>query len=215
MVVVDERLPGIAMRLRQSMDKFQGPEEEAATIEIARAFERPNTCYLNRYVPVPQPAFLALKVPYSPLVMILEDRGVNKETFLKLQGEAVANINMSSDKILACRQLFRDHSLGTSFRLSYIWQFLAEIDMGMEYERTAKYTLQDAFFERLIQYAKNDVLRSIKHNARIPLPESWLLVGVADEGAAYVAEGCEDVFTLKEGQIYGTSKPGLIMCTAQ
>ena len=52
MVVVDWRLTGVKMRLRKSMDKFQGPEEETATIEIARAFERPNTCYLNRYVAV-------------------------------------------------------------------------------------------------------------------------------------------------------------------
>lgn len=48
MVAVDERLRGIRMRLRPSMNKFEGPAEETATIEIARAFERPNTCYLNR-----------------------------------------------------------------------------------------------------------------------------------------------------------------------
>lgn len=50
MVVVDERLQGVFMRLRKSMNKFEGPVEDFATIEIARAFERPNTCYLNRSV---------------------------------------------------------------------------------------------------------------------------------------------------------------------
>lgn len=135
--------------------------------------------------------------------MILEDRGVDKEMFTQLQRDAVGAINMSSDKILACRQLFRSHSLGNSFRMGYIWQFLAAIGMGTIYEKTARVTLRDPFFERLIQYAKNDVLRSIKHSARIPVPKSWLLVGVADEGVAYIEEGCENVFTLGPNQIYG------------
>ena len=137
--------------------------------------------------------------------MILEDRGVDKEAFIRLQEDAVEEIQMSSDKILACRQLFRSHSLGNSYRLGYIWQFLASIDMGTVYEKTARFTLRDPFFERLIQYAKNDILRSIKHSARIPISGSWLLVGVADEGAAYIQEGCENVFTLGPNQIYGNT----------
>lgn len=49
MVCVDEQLEGVKMRLRNSMRKFTGRDEELPAIEIARAFERPNTCYLNRY----------------------------------------------------------------------------------------------------------------------------------------------------------------------
>ena len=48
MVCVDEQLQGIKMRLRKSMNKFKGPPEERPAIEIARAFERPGSCYLNR-----------------------------------------------------------------------------------------------------------------------------------------------------------------------
>lgn len=48
MVVVDERLKGVKMRLRPSMNKFTARDEALADIEIARAFERPGTCYLNR-----------------------------------------------------------------------------------------------------------------------------------------------------------------------
>ena len=52
MVGVDERLDdhskGIMMRLRVSMRKFESSQATAADIEIAQAFERPNTCYLNR-----------------------------------------------------------------------------------------------------------------------------------------------------------------------
>lgn len=52
-MAVDEQLDnnehGISMRLRPSMRKFEnkGAEEEA-DIEIARAFDYPNSSYLNR-----------------------------------------------------------------------------------------------------------------------------------------------------------------------
>jgi RNA-dependent RNA polymerase len=51
----------------------------------------------------------------------------------------------------------------------------------------------------------NHSLREVKFNARIPVPRSYQLVGVADEGLAYIEEGAneEDVFTLGPGRIYG------------
>jgi RNA-dependent RNA polymerase len=51
----------------------------------------------------------------------------------------------------------------------------------------------------------NHSLREVKFKARIPVPKSYQLVGVADEGQAYIKEGVneEDVFTLGEGRIYG------------
>ncbi|KAJ3536923.1 hypothetical protein NM688_g6770 [Phlebia brevispora] len=184
MVAVDEQLPGIYMRVRESMNKFKGFTTDLASIEIARAFERPNTCYLNR-----------------PLIMVLEDRGVDKKVFITLQQEAIANIHMASDEIAKCRQLFREHSLGPAYRIAYILQCLKAIGIGMQYERS-KYTLHDPFIDRLIHFAKNSVLRSIKHAARIPIPDSYLLVGVADEGPAYEAAGHKNVFKLNEAEIY-------------
>ena len=49
---LDKRTDGIQMRLRPSMRKFEARDDdsEEAEIEIAQAFEIPNTCYLNRYV---------------------------------------------------------------------------------------------------------------------------------------------------------------------
>ncbi|KAI0703549.1 RdRP-domain-containing protein [Cytidiella melzeri] len=185
MVSVDPQLEGVMMRVRNSMVKFQGAFEERASIEIARAFERPTTCYLNR-----------------PLIMVLEDRGVTKKAFLKLQQDAVANIHMASDTVMQARQLFREQQLGGGYRLAYIFQCMNAIGLGMEYEKFAAYRLDDPFFERLIQFAKNHVLRDIKHAARIPIPGSHHLVGVADEGPAYKAAGFEDVYCLPEGHIY-------------
>lgn len=50
-VAVDEQLKGIQMCLRPSMGKFENKKAKEAEIEIAQAFERPVTCYLNRCVP--------------------------------------------------------------------------------------------------------------------------------------------------------------------
>ena len=135
--------------------------------------------------------------------MLLEDRGVDKAAFVRLQDDAVAAIHMSSDDILRCRCLFRDNGLGQSYRLAHLFHFLKVIGMGMPLERV-KYTLKNVFLERLIHYSKNSVLRTLKHGARIPVPDSYLLVGVADEGPAYEAQGYTNVFTLKAGEIFGT-----------
>ena len=50
-VGVDRLLKGIKMRLRRSTNKFSGAFTDRAPIEIARAFERPNYCFLNRCDP--------------------------------------------------------------------------------------------------------------------------------------------------------------------
>lgn len=50
MVGIDERLEGIQMRLRESMNKFEALDQDIAPIEIARWFEKPGTTYLNRCV---------------------------------------------------------------------------------------------------------------------------------------------------------------------
>jgi len=48
------------------------------------------------------------------------------------------------------------------------------------------------FLERVLSFCANHVLRNLKYRARIPIPGSWMLVGVADE-----------YDLLQEGEIYG------------
>lgn len=50
--LLDKDPRGIKMRLRPSMRKFVAKVDDNAPIEIAQAFEHPNTCYLNRFVAV-------------------------------------------------------------------------------------------------------------------------------------------------------------------
>ncbi|KAI0718290.1 RdRP-domain-containing protein [Fomitopsis betulina] len=184
MVGVDERLEGIKMRLRPSMNKFKALDEEIGEIEIARAFDRPGVSYLNR-----------------PLVMIMEDRGVDKNAFIELQERTKTDIHTASDSMELFYRLLKVHKLGQAFGLDYIIRRLRTIGMGFKHEKDVT-VLKDPFIDRLIHFAKNDVLRDVKHGARIPIPDSYLLVGIADEGPAYEAEGVENVYTLKENEIF-------------
>ncbi|KAI0748499.1 RdRP-domain-containing protein [Daedaleopsis nitida] len=184
MVAIDERLEGIKMRPRQSMNKFDVPDKDVAPIEIARWFEKPGTSYLNR-----------------ALVMILEDRGVDKDVFMELQERAVKDIVTAVDSVEQSVTLLRTHSLGFSFGIPWILRGLRAVGMGMDAEGLPA-NLKGTFLHSLVAYAQNHVLRDMKHNARIPIPDSYLLVGVADEGPAYELEGVENVFSLKDGQIF-------------
>ncbi|THH29583.1 hypothetical protein EUX98_g4606 [Antrodiella citrinella] len=185
-VSVDPELQGIKMRLRPSMNKFSVPqEEEEAEIEIAKAFEHAGRAHLNRQ-----------------LIMILEDRGVMKSALVKLQAEAVQTVLTASDDLEKASELLKTNSLGLSYGLHYIIQGLRAIGMGTEIETNKTHVLSDVFMDRLITFAKNHVLRDIKHKARIPIPGSYNMVGIADEGPAYEAEGRKNVFKLAKGEIF-------------
>ncbi|OBZ75664.1 RNA-dependent RNA polymerase 1 [Grifola frondosa] len=162
MVVIDERLEGIKMRLRKSMNKFKVRNEDLAEIEIARAFERPSISYLNR-----------------PLVTLLEDRGIDKKAFVMLQDKARGDILTATDSIAKTVTFLKAHQLGASYFLPVLLQHLA-IGMRMARESSTG-VLRDPFLDQLLFY---------------------LLVGVADEGPTYVADGCENVFTLDEAEIF-------------
>jgi RNA-dependent RNA polymerase len=185
-VGVDEQLDGIKMRLRGSMNKFKGTqaELEEAEIEIARAFDYPNISYLNR-----------------PLIMVLEDRSVKKEDFITLQESAVADARMIDDSIEQFRKILNSHSLGTGFHLSFLMKRLNDLRLDLRSPNPAQ-TIDNAFFARLRRVAMNHVLRDIKHSARIPVPKSYQLVGIADEGPAYQNMGYENVYVLPPNKIY-------------
>ncbi|KAF8635589.1 hypothetical protein AX15_000237 [Amanita polypyramis BW_CC] len=176
---------GIRMRLRPSMNKFENTEEKTPEIEIARSFMRPNKCYLNR-----------------PLIMFLEDLGVERRIFEELQDEAVADARTIHNSTPDFCKVLDAHSLGRQFRLSYTLKRLKE-KYGLDLQPQNNMPGIDTQFLRQVrQIAMLSVLRDIKHGARIPVSDGYLLVGVADEGPVYKEKGHKDVFTLKEGQIY-------------
>ncbi|KAI0253555.1 RdRP-domain-containing protein [Lactifluus subvellereus] len=185
-MVVDHRLEGIKMRLRETQRKFPVHNVEEADFEITRSFDYPNLVHLNR-----------------PAVMVLDNRGVKIQAFLDLQEMEKISIHFSSDSLEVFSKQLIKYSLGGKFHLAFILEQLSKLGLDFK-DNVDKKAIRSAFFERLVRYAMNHSLREVKYKARIPVPNSYQLVGVADEGRAYINEGAkeDDVFTLKEGFIY-------------
>ncbi|KAG2020116.1 calcium ion transporter [Coprinopsis cinerea AmutBmut pab1-1] len=189
MVSVDKELDnhphGIQMRLRPSMRKFENKgEEEDAEIEIAQSFSSPNAAYLNR-----------------PLVMLLEDLGARKEDFLRLQNLEIADACTIDESLEQFQKFMSGHGLGRPFGFQYLLRKLWNLGLDLSSNKKGS-SIDTPFLHLLRSVAINDVLRDIKHSARIKIPDSYLLVGIADEGPAYEKRGYKNVYSLREGNIY-------------
>jgi len=133
----------------------------------------------------------------SPLIMVLEDLGVRKEAFIDLQNRAVASARTIHDSIEKFKEVLSTQKMGHSFGLvSTLDQLRSDYDMDLK-------SIDNPFFQELRRVAMNAILRDIKHSARIPIENNYLLVGVADEGPAYERRGVQDVYCLNEGEIFG------------
>ena len=138
--------------------------------------------------------------------MLLEDVGARKKSFLDLQCLAVERARTIDDSISQFNDVLESHSLGSDYRLPHIMKRLQDrYNMDFKSEGPLTISMDNLFFSQLRQVAMNDVLRDIKHHARIPVPDSYLLVGVADEGPAYEAAGYPNIFKLQRSEIYGES----------
>lgn len=169
MLSVDHKLRGNAICLRPSMIKFEAPQ--TTNIEIARAFDRPGLYYLNR-----------------PLIMLLEGLGIPFDVFKGYQDMAVHETRTAAHSLSRAAALFEGHGLGTSYRLPSVMRSL---------ERLSNESLTgNQFYEKMLEYAINHILRLLKHYARIPVPGAWTLVGVADVHQH-----------LKPGEIFACIKP--------
>ncbi|KAH0583595.1 hypothetical protein H2248_009216 [Termitomyces sp. 'cryptogamus'] len=186
MLTVDTHLDetgGVRMRLRKSMKKFE-TSDEPAELEIVKAFDRPHGCYLSR-----------------PLVLILENLGVEPNILVKLQERAISDLLNSDELSKSFHRMMEGCRLGRAFRLSSIIKQTMQLVRQSE-PRLAEHFLRSPFVREVAQVVKTTVLQDIKYGARVPIPESFLLVGVPDEGPAYKKAGQANVFTLQPGQIY-------------
>lgn len=183
MVAVDPLLEGIHMRLRPSMRKFGVQGRDYAEIEIASVFGKPKTVHLNR-----------------PLVMVLEDRGVSIQAFLELQERAVSDTRRADGSLSMFVDLLEKHKLCQNFWVSDILKRLGSLGFELNPDQM-QLPLNTPFLSRLRSYAINHVLRGVKYRARIPIPESYMLPGVADEGPAYVNRR-DNIYCLPQGKIF-------------
>jgi RNA-dependent RNA polymerase len=135
--------------------------------------------------------------------MLLEDLGVNKDDFLALQDTEVAKAKTIHDSIDHFRSVLWGHQLGRPFRFSWIIKQLQDLGFEINNKDPSKPNIDTPFLNQVREVAMIDIMRDIKHSARILVPDSHLLVGVADEGPAYEKRGFENVFCLRPGQVYG------------
>jgi len=115
-------------------------------------------CYLNR-----------------PLIKILEDLGIPIATFRSLQDDAVARVHKATTSLGDAAKLLDRTGLGGPAKLSSTIVHLASV-LGLNAENL------DPFLKNCEGLAVAEALRNIKFKARIPLPNCFTLVGVADEG---------------------------------
>ena len=69
------------------------------------------------FLPLNSTTLIFIALP-RPLVMILEDRGVKKETFMELLESAVANTHLAQESVDHFAAVMRTHGLGAQFGLS-------------------------------------------------------------------------------------------------
>lgn len=96
-ISLDTRLPDNRLCLRDSMVKFEVSPSSSAEIEICGAANKPLPMFLNR-----------------PLIKILEDLGVPKQSFMDLQAEVVENLRMTTLSPINASTFFARSHIGRS-----------------------------------------------------------------------------------------------------
>lgn len=114
------------------------------------------------------------------------------ESFIKLQNDAIADVDRTRTSFKAASKLFQQHGLGASFRLSSLFNNLVK-QLRLSDDDVSSQRLGCELITTSVAYAATHVLREIKFRGRIAVPGSFTLIGVSDEW------GC-----LEEGEIYAT-----------
>ncbi|KAH8917709.1 RdRP-domain-containing protein, partial [Atractiella rhizophila] len=171
-MVVDPRLNGECLCIRPSQEKFDAPD--ALDFNVASSSTKPMPMFLNR-----------------PLVQMLEHLGASSAAIEELQSQAVRDISSISESVDHAAEVFKKFGVANSFRVASIlrnMKNLLQLDLG---SNISAGRIQDPFLLEVLRITTADILRELKHRARIPVPGSYTLLGVADEWEV-----------LNEGQIY-------------
>jgi hypothetical protein len=102
--------------------------------------------------------------------MVLEGLGIPYKIFKVYQDAAVRNAEDSIKDLDCATKMLESFGLGASYRLPSVMSHLHKLGVRMP---------RDDFYQTMMEFAINHVLRELKHHARIPIP-GWTLVGVVD-----------------------------------
>ena len=142
--------------------------------------------------------------------------------FLKIQADALADVTGAQESITTACRFLQANGIGWGFSLRYILEQLGKLGLDLK-KRPARIdddpvdssgsertVLNNNFMLSTLKFAEFHVLRDIKHRARIPVKDSHVLVGVADEGPEYrdrnilMIDGVK-VYCLSPDNVFGTS----------
>lgn len=157
MVRLDPKLTGKKLCLRPSMTKFEAPGER--NLEIARAFEKPSPCYLNR-----------------PLIMLMWTNGVESSVFEDMMQNTLKDAVEGLQTFEGAKGLLFRNRLGGAFHLSDTFHRLSKLKLELDQPGVRTKGL-----DKLLNGALYHIKVGLKHKARIPVPDSYTLVGVCDE----------------------------------
>lgn len=153
MLAVDSRLDGSIIALRPSMVKFAS--EDLQTLEICDVGSQPIPLVLNRQ-----------------MIKIMEDMGVSKDWFFKLQNIQVSLLRGVTTSIQSTEKYLKGQNISKSLRLHKLFrQFSAS---GIDYTN-------DRFLRSVVEALVFRELRLLKHKARIPVEKGVTLFGIMDE----------------------------------
>ncbi|GAA6048343.1 hypothetical protein JCM3770_000959 [Rhodotorula araucariae] len=163
-LAVDNQLAGSQLQIRPSQDKFLGSAEtengQNFCLNVADAWTRPLPLRLNR-----------------PLISALDDLGIDTSVFLKYQKLAIDELQPHELATLpgALSALHR-YTLGLATR------FKSLLGSLVEFKGFPDAILRDEpFLNAALQVVRVRTLRDLKDKASIPVPDSYVLVGVPDQ----------------------------------
>jgi RNA-dependent RNA polymerase len=133
----------------------------------------------------------------------MECLGVPAFRFQELQQKVVEQLEGARTSIQGFIEVLRLHDLGRSFGLAPMLGDLITMLTDNTNESIKNPASFGPFIQSLISYAIVHANRALKYQARIPVPRSWNLVGVADEGYRYWKAGMKNMRTLREREIFG------------
>jgi hypothetical protein len=121
-----------------------------------------------------------------PLIQMLEGLGVSKHAFLAMQREALGLVRKAGENARDASRFMSSYSFGDAYHLAKLFHHLARtLHLSQAAHR------YDPFLSRVLDLAMHIAKRELKYRARIVVPGSWTLVGVADVHGV-----------LREGEIY-------------
>ncbi|GJN92714.1 hypothetical protein Rhopal_005749-T1 [Rhodotorula paludigena] len=160
-LAVDDTLKGVELQIRPSQDKFVGfADGEGFCLNVSDAFTRPLRLRLNR-----------------PLISALNDLGISNEVFVFYQKQAIAELEPEQLQTIAgAHYALHRLSFGGATRFKSLLKSFVEIG-GIPDSILS----EEPFLRQALDVIRVRSMRDLRDKASIPLPDSWVLVGVPDE----------------------------------